>query len=559
MSDNNILKLLTSLSPEPVSENVRQLYDKAIQEDTKNKEAIELCKKALVVLKEPSSVALGDLDAKAYAKGRIYLLMGTICFDYAEQLEEASQQQQQAQNSNEQREKINEALAKAEEEFIESLREFHKKQWSHLESLVYLSLAIVRRKLEKVQDASDNCEKAKYYLQHESVPTGINKKDLMQAINEERTKIQELSALLEEQPPPRFQEEKPFQIFKASAGEQLIATGRKRAADLNLLARRDYEQNTSPEEVIIDLIKRRSAANANYILEVDKQIDKVEDDLKQGDWLLVRTTPNNPNQLNNKTVAVLIREGDELHLSLKTFIRNSDHHFLKARTKNARSIIITRQRGNFATTRDSYAIYGEKVVGKLAHDIQITGPIIQHGHIRQDSIKNITKGFIWSIPVVNEISAGLSPSIAEENVKRHVKVRKSERKDAGYFGAIVKGDSMEGDGISNGDIALICQQPTVKNGEIAAVVIFTPEAGPLGVLKRYYKVIFKGREDITHWLLMSSNSSSEHLVIIPSGANTQAIENIYAEKFRAGKIFKPVKFFKEAEIAIAGKYVEIVK
>jgi SOS-response transcriptional repressor LexA len=166
---------------------------------------------------------------------------------------------------------------------------------------------------------------------------------------------------------------------------------------------------------------------------------------------------------------------------------------------------------------------------------------------------------IWRIPIVSHIAAGLGHPIAEENIKGYVEVERGERKDdVNYFAVFVEGDSMTGDDIFRGDLVLIRQQENVENGDIAAVVIITPEKEmSLGVLKRYY-VVHEKREDLQHWLLESSNPSSEHLVVIPTGVDIKAIEDLYIKKAKAGKIVPPV-FYRDAEIAIAGKYVGVTR
>ncbi|GIK41368.1 MAG: hypothetical protein BroJett011_52010 [Chloroflexota bacterium] len=160
------------------------------------------------------------------------------------------------------------------------------------------------------------------------------------------------------------------------------------------------------------------------------------------------------------------------------------------------------------------------------------------------------------IPVVSDIAAGMGV-IAEENIVEYLLLDDSHRNGAD-FGARVVGNSMMERGIFPGDIALIRQQPTVSNGEIAAVVIMTPKIEALGVLKRYF-VVYKNRKDLAHWLLESSNSSSEHLVVIPSGADVEAIRDFYTKKIKAGKLLNPIEFYEDAEITIAGKYVGLVR
>jgi SOS-response transcriptional repressor LexA len=113
---------------------------------------------------------------------------------------------------------------------------------------------------------------------------------------------------------------------------------------------------------------------------------------------------------------------------------------------------------------------------------------------------------------------------------------------------------MTGDDIHEGDIALIRQQPTVEDGEIAAIVIKTPELESLGVLKRFRFTLMK-RQELQHWLLESSNPSSEHLVVMPEGADVKTIKNLYAK----GKWTDKVKFYENAEALVAGKYIGSVK
>jgi SOS-response transcriptional repressor LexA len=160
------------------------------------------------------------------------------------------------------------------------------------------------------------------------------------------------------------------------------------------------------------------------------------------------------------------------------------------------------------------------------------------------------------IPIISGIAAGLGV-IAENDIEDYLFLSDDYRNNAD-FGVRVVGDSMIDLGIFPGDIALIHQQPTVNNGDIAAVVIILSQMEALGVLKRYY-VVNKNIKDLAHWLLESSKSSSEHLVVMPSGATVEKIRDLYIAKIKAGKILNPIKFYKDAEIAIAGKYVGLVR
>ena len=71
------------------------------------------------------------------------------------------------------------------------------------------------------------------------------------------------------------------------------------------------------------------------------------------------------------------------------------------------------------------------------------------------------------IPLVGTIACG-TPILATENIDGQVTVPEDINAD---FALRCKGDSMIDARINNGDIVYIRQQPTVENGEIAAVLI----------------------------------------------------------------------------------------
>lgn len=71
------------------------------------------------------------------------------------------------------------------------------------------------------------------------------------------------------------------------------------------------------------------------------------------------------------------------------------------------------------------------------------------------------------IPLVGTIACG-TPILASENIDGEVTVPEEINAD---FALRCKGDSMVDARINNGDIVYIRQQPTVENGEIAAVLI----------------------------------------------------------------------------------------
>jgi len=75
------------------------------------------------------------------------------------------------------------------------------------------------------------------------------------------------------------------------------------------------------------------------------------------------------------------------------------------------------------------------------------------------------------IPILGNVAAG-RPILAVENMDGSIKLHRSFlRNGRQYFALRVKGDSMEGAGIMDGDTAVIEHQNLVRNGEIAVVVL----------------------------------------------------------------------------------------
>jgi repressor LexA len=86
------------------------------------------------------------------------------------------------------------------------------------------------------------------------------------------------------------------------------------------------------------------------------------------------------------------------------------------------------------------------------------------------------------IPILGPVAAG-TPILAEENWDGTVPIDRSMlRKGKRYFALKVKGDSMEGAGILDGDLAIIEQRETAENGEIVVAMV-----NDATTLKRYYR------------------------------------------------------------------------
>jgi len=89
---------------------------------------------------------------------------------------------------------------------------------------------------------------------------------------------------------------------------------------------------------------------------------------------------------------------------------------------------------------------------------------------------------LLEIPIVGTVAAGV-PILAEENWEGTLTLHRSMLKKTGtHFALRVRGDSMSGAGIMDGDMAVIEKQDVVRNGEIAVAVV--DEAV---TLKRFYR------------------------------------------------------------------------
>ncbi|MGA1874229.1 MAG: transcriptional repressor LexA [bacterium] len=83
------------------------------------------------------------------------------------------------------------------------------------------------------------------------------------------------------------------------------------------------------------------------------------------------------------------------------------------------------------------------------------------------------------VPLVGSVAAG-KPLTAVENIEGYITLDREMFKGSGLFTLRVKGDSMRGIGILDGDVAIIRQQPVAETGDVV-VALIDGEA----TLKRY--------------------------------------------------------------------------
>jgi repressor LexA len=88
---------------------------------------------------------------------------------------------------------------------------------------------------------------------------------------------------------------------------------------------------------------------------------------------------------------------------------------------------------------------------------------------------------VVSVPLLGNVAAG-KPLFAEENYDGSVPVPQQLIGKGSHFALHVRGDSMSGAGIMDGDVAIFRQQPTAENGDIVVATV-----DDAVTLKRFYR------------------------------------------------------------------------
>lgn len=118
--------------------------------------------------------------------------------------------------------------------------------------------------------------------------------------------------------------------------------------------------------------------------------------------------------------------------------------------------------------------------------------LVEAGLLRRDpskpraievvELESARRAEIRDVPLLGRIAAG-SPVLASEDVEEIYPLPTSLVGRGPVFMLRVKGDSMLGAGILDGDLAVIRRQPTAEPGEIVAALV----AGEEATLKRFYR------------------------------------------------------------------------
>lgn len=85
------------------------------------------------------------------------------------------------------------------------------------------------------------------------------------------------------------------------------------------------------------------------------------------------------------------------------------------------------------------------------------------------------------LPLIGQVAAG-GPIVAEENIEEYVSVPEIGGGDHADFVLRVRGDSMQGAGILDGDFVVVRSQPVARDGEIVIALI-----GDEATCKRYFR------------------------------------------------------------------------
>ena len=116
----------------------------------------------------------------------------------------------------------------------------------------------------------------------------------------------------------------------------------------------------------------------------------------------------------------------------------------------------------------------------------------KNGYIRRDPTKpraieildesfNFTRREMVNVPMVGRVAAG-EPLLAEQNVENYFPIPMEFMPNNQTFMLRVKGDSMINIGIFDGDLVLVEQRKTARNGEVIVALV---EDG--ATVKRFFK------------------------------------------------------------------------
>jgi repressor LexA len=96
------------------------------------------------------------------------------------------------------------------------------------------------------------------------------------------------------------------------------------------------------------------------------------------------------------------------------------------------------------------------------------------------------RGEEHKLPLLGQVAAG-SPLLAEENIDDYLAVPEPLSRGGEEFLLRVKGDSMTGAGILDGDILVVHRQESAENGEIVVALAGEDESAGEATVKRFFR------------------------------------------------------------------------
>ena len=135
----------------------------------------------------------------------------------------------------------------------------------------------------------------------------------------------------------------------------------------------------------------------------------------------------------------------------------------------------------------------------------------KNGYIRRDPTKpraieildesfNMLRREMVNVPVVGTVAAG-QPILAEQNIDSYFPIPSEYMPNEQSFILKVKGESMVNAGILDGDIVLVMQQTTARNGDIVVALIEDS-----ATVKTYYK-------ENGHYRLQPENDTMDPIIV----------------------------------------------
>ncbi len=117
-----------------------------------------------------------------------------------------------------------------------------------------------------------------------------------------------------------------------------------------------------------------------------------------------------------------------------------------------------------------------------------------------DDCFNLTRRELVNVPMVGTVAAG-QPILAEQNIENYFPIPVELLPNGQTFMLRVKGESMIGAGIFDGDQIIVKQQETARNGEIVVALVEDS-----ATVKRFYKE--KG-----YYRLQPENDALEPIIV----------------------------------------------